>query len=242
MELFSIILVFVPFVFLMVLLITGYVIYNKFMRSVRGLSREFLGTTNIREGLRKAELEVQETPKSISGMESTARTQILRDFPDLSIENLKSRNIEKLYAVFHAIEMKCVDDLEEKTIIHQVKSIVEDHLANATAIDQVKIHKQVINRYLPGKENCVIRFQIAFEYVLKTTTDSIGVKKQARAETEWIYSMDETNFNGNTTVTLNCPNCKAPITNLGDKYCEYCGSEIKVDYKKAWQFNSIKLF
>ena len=36
-------------------------------------------------------------------------------------------------------------------------------------------------------------------------------------------------------VSLICPNCGAPIQKLGLKKCEYCGSVLEVQNKKAWR-------
>ena len=37
----------------------------------------------------------------------------------------------------------------------------------------------------------------------------------------------------------NCPNCGAPLTSLGAKHCEYCGTPI-IEYNiKAWTFSNI---
>ena len=39
---------------------------------------------------------------------------------------------------------------------------------------------------------------------------------------------------------LNCPNCGAPITTLGEKYCRYCNTGIKDLVKRSWVINNIK--
>ena len=38
---------------------------------------------------------------------------------------------------------------------------------------------------------------------------------------------------------LTCPNCGAPVRNLGQKVCEYCGSGIIEVNTRVWKFNSI---
>ena len=45
----------------------------------------------------------------------------------------------------------------------------------------------------------------------------------------WINDFDET-----------CPNCGAPVTNLGAKFCEYCGAGIVELNVHAWSFENIE--
>ena len=37
-----------------------------------------------------------------------------------------------------------------------------------------------------------------------------------------------------------CPNCGAPIKNLGAKSCEYCGSAVEVINSRVWSLEHIK--
>ena len=39
-------------------------------------------------------------------------------------------------------------------------------------------------------------------------------------------------------VGTTCPNCGAPITNLGAAYCEYCGSAVTLLNLKVWTLHS----
>lgn len=39
---------------------------------------------------------------------------------------------------------------------------------------------------------------------------------------------------------LNCPNCGAPISTLGHKHCEYCGSPV-IEYNiNVWTFSNVE--
>ena len=37
-----------------------------------------------------------------------------------------------------------------------------------------------------------------------------------------------------------CPDCGAPIKNLGAKFCEYCGSAVEVINSRVWSLEHIK--
>ena len=39
---------------------------------------------------------------------------------------------------------------------------------------------------------------------------------------------------------ITCPNCGAPITNLGAKFCEYCGAGVVELNVHAWSFENIE--
>ena len=38
---------------------------------------------------------------------------------------------------------------------------------------------------------------------------------------------------------LTCPNCGAPVTRLGSKFCEYCGSGLREISVRVWSINKI---
>ena len=39
---------------------------------------------------------------------------------------------------------------------------------------------------------------------------------------------------------LSCPHCGAPVRNLGQKFCEYCGSGVIEVNTRVWKFNSVR--
>ena len=44
---------------------------------------------------------------------------------------------------------------------------------------------------------------------------------------------------GATAVGVTCPNCGAPVTRLGSKFCEYCGSGLREISVRVWSINKI---
>lgn len=53
----------------------------------------------------------------------------------------------------------------------------------------------------------------------------------------YVYDVSKSNSLTIKALGLNCPNCGAPVTSLGDKKCEYCGTGIKDIVKKNWVIN-----
>ena len=43
-----------------------------------------------------------------------------------------------------------------------------------------------------------------------------------------------------SAIGINCPNCGAPVKNLGQKYCDYCGTGIREINVRSWSFESVK--
>ena len=64
-------------------------------------------------------------------------------------------------------------------------------------------------------------------------------KKQDRMQSEFIYIIDADQVQGKA-IGLNCPNCGAPIKNLGNKHCEFCDTKVVDIVKRVWILNSIK--
>lgn len=227
-------------IFVLLLIGAVCILCVKLKRKLRGFISGVFGTSDIGDAIRQIDLEALQTPKSLSGTESMAAPLILKDFPEMSLDELKSKNIDKIYGVFTAIEEENYGEFaDNEAVKNQIASMISDIKSNGMRIDSLNIHKQVINRYIRNADNAVIRFQTAIEYRKKTPENSTGVKIQERVQTEWIYMLDRSNFKMGTTAAVNCPNCKAPITNYGEKFCQFCGTAVIVDYKRTWDFNSI---
>ena len=68
-----------------------------------------------------------------------------------------------------------------------------------------------------------------------------NLKKQTRYTCNFIYVYDENKVGKNQKVfTINCPNCGAPLKNLGQYNCEYCSSHIEPINLKIWKMSSYK--
>lgn len=63
---------------------------RKVGREVKKMSKMAFGTENIIEGFGKAEIDSQQTPKSLSGMDSIILPRIKKDFPDFNVDVAKS--------------------------------------------------------------------------------------------------------------------------------------------------------
>ena len=76
--------------------------------------------------------------------------------------------------------------------------------------------------------------QIETELRKKLEREYQKVHIHRTVETELVYVYEDAKTAG-AAVSLICPNCGAPIRKLGLKKCEYCGSVLEVQNKKAWR-------
>ena len=203
---------------------------------IRRRMRRFFNSAEVRlvrELVRSAqngELQQEEPPKSLGGMTSIYLPQILRDFPEFNWEELRAE-----------VERSVKELLEEK---------------NVRTAGEVRIHKTVISRYQKYHGTASILCETAAEYWMETENQRNGKivacnvrqsgngvtqqtrKKQTICEAELIYVYDSS-LSG-TAASLVCPNCGAPVEQLGVKQCRYCGSILEVSGAKSWKIQNVR--
>ena len=151
-------------------------------------------------------------PRSLAGMDRLCLPQIAKDFPEFNWSEWKAQ-----------IETELRKKLEKE-------------------YQKVHIHRTVISRYQKEKGLCRILCESAVEYEKMTEYEKTPEMQselhsnliQTVYETELVYVYEDTKTAG-AAVSLICPNCGAPIQKLGLKKCEYCGSVLEVQNKKAWR-------
>ncbi|MCR5691259.1 MAG: hypothetical protein K6G62_03475 [Eubacterium sp.] len=233
--------------------ITGVSLYRKIKRNVRDFSRQAFGTDDIKAGVRAMQEEVANTPKSVSGMTSLMLPKISRDFPDFNYDEAKSRTEAELISFLQALDENRPELMLEGTeemrrqLSAQIQSNRDQGLR--TRFQQVKIHRTEIHQYRNTAGRCVITFQTALEcysYVTDTkgklVSGSRDYKYQTKFNTDLIYIQDRDLVEKETDAALgiNCPNCGAPLKNLGAKHCEYCGSPVVELNIRTWNYSLIK--
>ena len=112
----------------------------------------------------------------------------------------------------------------------------------------IKIHKTEIHRYRKAKGRCSIVLQSSVEYIHYTEQNGNIVKgrkeqrEQSKYNVEVIYIQDRDlveNVN-EAGLAMNCPNCGAPLPELGAKRCEYCDSPVVEFNICTWNFSSVE--
>lgn len=229
------------------------VTYFRVKRKVQNFAREVLGTSDIREGIRQVEEEYAATPKSVSAMTSLYLPKIKRDFPEFQYDEMKVRAENALTSYLLAIDGLNIGLLKEGG--QELKDKLEMRInmlkgaGKREFFQNIKLHRTEISNYRKQNGRCIITFQSSVQYNYrlqtedgKTIEECKNTLVQSRYNTDVIYIQDrnlveeERDF----SLGLNCPNCGAPISGLGSKVCEYCGTPVVELNIYAWTFSNIE--
>lgn len=196
--------------------------------------------SSIKDIIEKAKIEDEELPKSLSSMDSIYLEQVKRDFPDININEIKRLAEAEVLNIFKSIEKKDNSFVKGK-MRSIVDSKIEDNRENNISYDNIKFHNTVLSKYENKDGIATITIGSSFEYILKTNKKT--KKVQDRAKVEFIYIIDTNKVEANKKVLgVNCPNCGAPVTSLGNKSCKYCGTSVVDIVKRVWTINDVKFY
>lgn len=222
----------------------AYVAYRKIQRKIKNFSREIFGTDDLIEGWNQQADELAETPKSVSGMTRLMEPQIARDFPDFSWTQFKGKAENMLISALQAIAAGDISLLTgaSSELQDQVSGMIAD---NKTAgvkefYNNIHIHQTEIANYVKKEGKCVITIQSAVEfyhYIEQNGVVTEGSKErktQSKYSIELVYIQDAAIADKGNAIGTTCPNCGAPITNLGSMVCEYCGSAVTPVNIRVW--------
>ncbi len=229
-------------IILVILIIIITIIYG-FKRRFSAFLFKYFGTTDFKSALEKSEIEASETPKSISSMEPLLLSRIKTDFPELNINEIKSMAENAIINCLEAIEKKELSkEYESNKVNSWINSNINDTKDKNAHFDSIKFHRSAISSYehKDGIVSMYINTSVEYYY----GDDETRTKKvQDRFKCEFVYIIDSSNsVLSKTGLGLNCPNCGAPIKNLGNKKCVYCGSFVKEFVKRTWYLNNIERF
>ena len=171
----------------------------------------------IREAMEVQHKELATTPKSICGMTRILEPQIAKDFPEFSWKEF------------------CPD--AQRMITEQITK---------TGATHVLFHRTEISDYRKENGACIVTLQSALQYIPGAEEDSKRGRKlrgqpyQTRYNSELLYVQDASAYGQDSRASGTiCPQCGAPVTSLGQKKCEYCGSALTVINRRVWTLNRI---
>lgn len=207
------------------------------LRTLKGL---------IGEAERQADI-LAETPKSVSGMTRILRPQIERDFLNFSLDQFINKAENFLAAALSAVssgDAGGLADVSEEALRQVENRIADNRKAGIReTYTQIKVHQTEVANYRKSSGSCVITFQSAVEHYHYREKDGRLVsgdrerKEQTKYNTELVYIQDERLAGGSAVGTV-CPNCGAPVSQLGNLRCEYCGLAVTPVNLKVWKLHS----
>lgn len=228
------------FITLIIVCITVLILISK----IKTFTQRNLGISNFAELndlIEKSEIEVENTPKSLTSMESIYLPKIKKDFPNLNVNELK--RIAEKFIIEFLNSCESGDTLDDSYMSDKIKvllqSKIEDYNKENIHFDSIKIHRTVIGNYEYGDGIITILFNTSLEYYTYKSGES-RKKVQDRFKTEFIYVIDNNKVgNVKKSIGLNCPNCGAPVKKVGHKTCDYCGAGVVDIVKKNWILNNL---
>ncbi|MBO4902051.1 MAG: hypothetical protein J5518_04600 [Lachnospiraceae bacterium] len=197
------------------------------------------------------EAEYATTPKSVNGMTSLCIPRITADFPEFNWYEFRQRAENMLLSAFHAIEEEDASLLVNASgELRSQISLAIDANRNSGVREifrDTKIHQTEIKDYRKAGGNCVITLQSAvgfYHYKVdrsgKRVAGSDTVTTQKRYDIELVYVQDtEQVADGQKALGATCPQCGAPIKNLGSKVCTYCGCGLTEINIRVWSINRL---
>lgn len=204
-------------VLILIIMIMAIIIFMYIKGKVSQISSQLVGAKDFFDGINAQKEELQQEPKTPYGMDSLIMPELQKDFPYMHIDQMKS--------------------LAEDSILDYFKSINNNQKEN-TNIENINIHKTVINKYTKSGSICTLVFQTSAGYDF--IKDGSSKRIEDRINIEFIYIFDDKNLKANESISLHCPSCGAPIKGLGHKVCPYCSSGLIDIAPKTWKLNNIE--
>lgn len=190
-------------------------------------------------------------PKDVSGMTKLLEGPIQRDFADFNIAMLFSLIEKDLRKIFTAIENKTTIEIKKDKDLDLMYSKLADKIEDMKNQNinikyaDVAFNRHAIKRYDKKNGMATITTSSSVEYFYSSNAKNekmySDVKKQTRYVCEFVYVYDETKVGyDKQAFGIHCPNCGAPLRNLGAGNCDYCGIHVEPINLKGWKMVSYK--
>lgn len=198
----------------------------------------------IAQQIKQGEIEERTTAKHTPGMTKLLIPKIVKDFPNFSEKKLFNKVETSLLLIFNSLENKKVSSSEELVLIcEKLREIIRDMETNniSEKYYDIKFHNHAIKYYRKDSSSLNITVSTSLEYFYekkqddKILKDYTKYKKQTLYTVDFIYIIDPSKVSKHQNlIGVNCPNCGAPVKDLGNKICRYCNSGLEDINLKSW--------
>lgn len=246
-----IILILILLIVFLAFAVVGFCFFRRIRSKARQYSKMLFGTPSLAEGFRNLEALDLATPKSVSSATSLYLPAIMKDFPEFHYDEMKSRAESLLVSYLQSVDRRNPGLLTEGT--EELKSRLEqqiqmlENLGHREYFREIKIHRTEIFQYRKEKGRRSIVFQSAVEAIHyleqdgKLSEGRRDLPEQSKYNVELVYIQDRELVKklGDAGLALNCPNCGAPLMQVGAKKCAYCDSPVVAFNLRVWNFNRV---
>jgi uncharacterized OB-fold protein len=189
--------------------------------------------------MKNAEIEMNTTPRSLSGGDIIFEPMILKDFPHFHKETVFAKANKCLMDCLNAIEEKNINNVTSEEYGDGIIAYVSSRISDSEKItfDNIQIHKRCISGYRKTNQYNSVLIQIAYELKI-TSNKNDKLLQQMKAEIEYTYLFQNTE--NNNVISTVCPNCGGPIETANQSKCAYCGVGVIGVIEKTWVFSNIK--
>ena len=245
---------FMPLITFLLIVVTTGIAAVALKVKISRFSQKMFGTKSLLDGINQQKQNMSETPKSVHAMTSVYLPMIQKDFPEFDYELYKNKAESVLRGYIAAISTKNVNALREECSLNlknSVQSIIEElNIRNVNHVmSETVIHNTQIARYIKTGATVTILFNSSVgQYSYLEDIDSGKIvagdnknKRQTIYDIGLVYVQDASKLSNHAeALGINCPNCGAPIKNLGNKFCEFCGTAVTEINLRSWKFDSVK--
>lgn len=226
-------------IFLTILVI---IIKNKIKNTLNKFGFNDFGS--IASEIKKGEMLERTTPKHTPGMTKLLIPKIVKDFPNFNEKELFNKVETSLLLIFDSLENKEVKNSEELVLMKEklkekINDMKENHISERYY--DVKFHNHALKYYKRDSSTLNITVSTSLEYFYekkqedKVIVDYTKYKKQTLYTVDFVYIYDPNKINKHQSlIGINCPNCGAPVKDLGVKVCRYCNSGLEDINLKSW--------
>ena len=199
-------------------------------RAVRR-GRQWLGY--MRGMIEAGEEEAQTRPKSLSSMGRLLLPALRRDFPEYDLALMERRAKQDALLFWQS----CAAGRSLFAADAGVKSFLNDlrgEIARRAemAITSPFVHAAALSGYENTGAQCFVTYQAACQ------CDVAGQTVQTKVQIRYLAAAEADVEQG--VAVYECPNCGAPVPQIGQKVCAYCGTQLHPAAERSWRLFEIR--
>lgn len=205
------------------------------------LVRKYIGPASlVMRQIKEATEEVENTPKSLTGVEGIHMPKIKADFPEFDLPLVKSYIKSFTLDYFAAMTAgEVVRSKFEKNCSHQLIDMMIAQAQDGKSYKQAKVHKVVVSDYRKSTYDVSVVFELAVEYRFNNRSQL----SQEKYEVWYTYFLEDGAHQ--ELSSMKCPHCGAPIESVDRSRCPYCDYPLDVHEEaivinRTWKITDIK--